>query len=357
MKVSIGAYLKDGPWGGGNLFFKNLKDFLEKKNHKVVNHLLDDDIDLILLTDPRKESESSSFTHEEIVKYKNKINSQVKVVHRINECDERKNTKGLNQFIYEANKCTDSTVFVSNWIKKLYYNQGFELEQPEVIMSGSNANIFNSINKKEWGKNEKLKIVTHHWGGNWNKGFDVYQLLDELLDDSEFSSLFEFTYIGNIPINFTFKNTRVIKPLSGKNLAEELKKNHVYITGSLNEPSGNHHIEGAMCGLPVLFINSGALPEYCGSYGIEFDIDNLQEKIYQIKEEYFDIIKNLRTYPFNSDRMCEEYESLFIKLIEKNENKKLRLNKINFLEKLKIILKRFIYLNFYNLFKKNKLWK
>ena len=25
MKISIGAYVKDGPWGGGNLFFENLK--------------------------------------------------------------------------------------------------------------------------------------------------------------------------------------------------------------------------------------------------------------------------------------------------------------------------------------------
>ena len=30
MKVSIGAYIKDGPWGGGNLFFQNLKKHLEQ---------------------------------------------------------------------------------------------------------------------------------------------------------------------------------------------------------------------------------------------------------------------------------------------------------------------------------------
>ena len=41
MKVSIGAHIKDGPWGGGNLFFKNIKNYLEANGHKVVNHLLD----------------------------------------------------------------------------------------------------------------------------------------------------------------------------------------------------------------------------------------------------------------------------------------------------------------------------
>ena len=99
MKVSIGAYIKEGPWGGGNLFFKNLKVYLESKGHKVINHLLDDDIDIILLSDPRKDSESSSFTDKEIIKYKKTFNPKVKIVHRINECDERKGTEGLNEFI------------------------------------------------------------------------------------------------------------------------------------------------------------------------------------------------------------------------------------------------------------------
>ena len=52
---------------------------------------------------------------------------------------------------------------------------------------------------------------------------------------------------------FKFKNSRHVKPLSGKNLSDELKTNHIYLTGSLNEPSGNHHIEGAQCGLPVIY--------------------------------------------------------------------------------------------------------
>ena len=55
MKISIGSKIIDGPWGGGNLFVKNFKNYLEDKNHEVINHLLDDDIDVILFTDPRKE--------------------------------------------------------------------------------------------------------------------------------------------------------------------------------------------------------------------------------------------------------------------------------------------------------------
>ena len=36
MKVSIGANIKEGPWGGGNLFVINLRNYLEKKGHEVI---------------------------------------------------------------------------------------------------------------------------------------------------------------------------------------------------------------------------------------------------------------------------------------------------------------------------------
>ena len=41
-------------------------------------------------------------------------------------------------------------------------------------------------------------------------------------------------------------------------LANELKKHDIYITASENEPSGNHHMEGALCGLPILYKDSGS---------------------------------------------------------------------------------------------------
>ena len=54
-----------------------------------------------------------------------------------------------------------------------------------------------------------------------------------------------------------------------KNL-ELLSKNHVYLTASINEPAGMHHIEGALSGLPIIYRNSGAIPEYCSDFGVSF---------------------------------------------------------------------------------------
>ena len=66
MKISIGTNIKEGPWGGGNLFAINLKNYLESNGCEVINHLFHNDIDIILLTEPRKTSESSAFTHIDV---------------------------------------------------------------------------------------------------------------------------------------------------------------------------------------------------------------------------------------------------------------------------------------------------
>ena len=83
MKVSIGTNVKDGPWGGGNLFAINLTNYLKEYNHEVVYNLDDNDIDIILLTEPRKTSESSAFTHLDVNNYLKFKNPNSIVIHRI----------------------------------------------------------------------------------------------------------------------------------------------------------------------------------------------------------------------------------------------------------------------------------
>lgn len=319
MKVSIGSKIVEGPYGGGNLFVENLSNYLKKKNIELIYDLSDHDIDIILMTEPRFESPTSSISRLEAKFYKKFVNPNVKIVHRINECDERKNTKKLNRKILKANKIADYTVFVSNWIKNIYENLGKTQNYSSVIMSGSNDLIFNNSNYKKWNGKEKIKIVTHHWGNNWNKGFEIYRAIDEKLSENSFSKMFEFTFIGNLPNGFEFKNTNYIKPLSGKNLANELKKNHIYLTGSINEPSGNHHIEGALCGIPLLYLNSGGTPEYCEGFGISFEKNNFFEKLDELVNTYDKYFIKVKDYPYKSETMCKEYHQLFDNLILNND--------------------------------------
>ncbi len=319
MKISIGTNIKDGPWGGGNLFAQNLKNYLLKKGHTVTTNLLADDIDLILITEPRRTSESSAYTNLDVLNYLKYVNSETLVVHRINECDERKGTNFVNKYLIEANKVADQTVFVSTWLKNLFLEQGINKKNNDVILAGANTEIFNDVGYLEWDKKTKLKLVTHHWGANWNKGFETYAKIDNLLAGDKWKEKIEFTYIGNIPKKFKFRNSTLLEPTSGLELAKLIKSNHVYITGSLNEPSGNHHIEGAQCGLPLMYINSGGMSEYCKGYGVEFSVDNLEDKITDMINNYDLYLEKVKNYKFSAEAMCRDYENLFINMLKKKE--------------------------------------
>ena len=319
MKISIGTQIKKGPWGGGNLFAINLSNFLISRGHNVVNELDDEDIDLILITEPRKTSESSSFTHLDVSKYIQAVKKDCLVVHRINECDERKNTNYVNQYLIEANKVADSTVFVSSWLKNLYLSQGMDKNNKKVILSGANKEIFNIKNFKPWDGVSKIKIVTHHWGSHWNKGFETYLKLDSLLGKQEYKDKLEFTYIGNLPKKIKLTNTRVVSPISGKDLANEIKKNNLYLTGSINEPSGNHHIEGGQCGLPLLYLESGGTIEYSKGYGVGFKEYDFEDKLKYIIKEYDSYASKMKDYPYDSIKMSENYENLFLEMFSSKE--------------------------------------
>ena len=311
MKISIGSHIIEGPWGGGNLFIINLSNYLIKEGHTVVYDLIDKDIDLILLTDPRgKNSSSSSFDHNEIESYVKNVNPNTAVVHRINECDERKQTKGLNNFYLQASQVADQIVFVSNWLRQIYLNLGMSSDNSSVILSGSDKDIFNSVDSFNWDKDKKLKIITHHWSPNINKGQAVYKLLDDLIGTKKWKDKIKFTYVGNISEDFNFNNTEVIPPKEGEELARIIKDHHLYVTGSINEPSGNHHIEAAQCGLPILYLDSGGTTEYCEGFGLAFTND-FESKLEKIIIEYDYFVKQMEKYTLNSDNMSEEYLSLF----------------------------------------------
>ena len=307
MKISIGAKIIDGPFGGGNAFIGNLVEFLRIKGIEVINHLNDVDIDFILLVNPLIGSSTSTFDHLDILRYQKFINPKSISIQRINECDERKKTNYVNSKIIKSNKYVDITIFVSDWLRRLYLDIGLNTKNTFVIKGGPKSKVFNSALHNKWNKKEKLKIVSHHWSGNWMKGFDTYKKIDHLISDKKWNDKIEFTYIGNLPKNFIFKNTRYLEPMNETDLSLELKRHHVYITGSLNEPSGNHHMEAAMTGLPILYINSGGIPEYCDNFGVEFELENLENRLDYLIQNYEKYYDNLKNYPYSFENAANEF--------------------------------------------------
>ncbi len=318
-KLSLGMRLQSGPWGGGNQFGCSLAEYLRHKGVEVYFDLSEPDLDLIVLTEPRAKLQSSAYSDRDVVKYLLRKNWRTIVVHRINECDERKGTTGVNRRLMRANACADHTVFISSWLRDLFLGHGLAMSECSVVLNGANRKVFNAEGYKRWDGSGKLKLVTHHWGGGYLKGFDIYERLDKMLSEPSFGEKIEFTFIGNVPAGVHFTNAHYIPPQSGAELAASIRSHHVYLTASQNEPAGMHHIEGALCGLPLLYRESGALPEYCSSFGVSFTAENFEQKLQEMIATYDGWVGRMKDYPNTAERMCEDYYHLFLELLERRD--------------------------------------
>ena len=321
MKIAINYQVQDGPWGGGNRFVANLIRALHDRGDTVTTALDSGDIDLILMIDPRWRNPAVTFQPGAIMRYVARRTSRAVVVHRINECDERKATRGLNRRLKRANYVADHTVFVANWMRRdLAVWQNKSDANSSVILNGADPATFHPNGYAPWDGAAALRLVTHHWGGHWMKGFDIYQRIDAMLTEPAWRDRIAFSYIGNLPQDFKFANATHIAPLDGTALADALRANHVYITASINEPGSNHQNEGALCGLPLLYRDSGALPEYCAGFGIEFVPDTFEPALEQMLREYVRFQPTMPDYPHVAARTTGQYIDLFDALIERRES-------------------------------------
>jgi glycosyltransferase involved in cell wall biosynthesis len=321
MKISMGIRLRAEPWGGGNQVGQALVRFLKNQQVEVCFNLRDRDIDLILLTEPNPKSESAAFNHWHIFRYLLFKNRKALVVHRINNSSEARDDpeKRFNRFRIRANRLVaDHTVFISNWLRERYRESGFSSPYNNVIYNGGDRNIWHC--RKAMSPGTRLRIVTHHWSTNPNKGFDMYEKLDRMLADKKWSDRIMFTYIGRLPEGLELQHSRYIPSLSGNRLADEIRKNDIYLTASRNEAAGMHHIEGALCGLPLLYIESGGIPEYCRNFGIGYTPETFENALAEMIRRYAELFQRMPDYPHTAETMSRHYLTLFEELLVQRDD-------------------------------------
>jgi glycosyltransferase involved in cell wall biosynthesis len=264
VKILLNRRPIEGPWGGGNLLVGAICKYFKEAGHIVV-HEFESGIDAIFMQDPRPGNTGISVN--QIVEWKSK-NPNVKIVHRVNECDARKATKGVDKFLSECSRYTDATVFVSNWMRDYHLSKMWNCNDVGVIYNGVDLDHFRKGDKLD---NGKINIVTHHWSSNRMKGFDTYEAIDRFVKDN---SDFTFTYIGREL--GTFKNTKIVKPLFGEELGKELSKYDLYISGSLWDPGPNHILESIACQIPTYVTSKGGgAVEFAGKSHTFENVDQL----------------------------------------------------------------------------------
>ena len=309
MKILFTLKPKNKASGGGNFFVNNLMAFLKDKNHSVVFNF-EDNIDLIIIINPIK-NKSNHISYNQVNDYK-KNNPNVKIIHRVNECDiKREKSINIEPKLLEAMKIADKVIFVSKWLEE-YFITKYKLKiNSTAILNGCNREHFFPKTKN---LSKKIKIVTHHWSDNFLKGFHIYNEIDKLLKKHK---NLEFVYIGRYNKNYTPKRIKLVPPKKGLELGSLLRDCDIYLTATQNEPGAMHYLEGISCGLPVLYCTGGGgVQEICYKYGEEFsDIDTFLEKLEVIKNNYNNYVNKIDYKYLSSERCCQQYYDEIIKLI------------------------------------------
>lgn len=284
MKIHILYPFVDGPWGGANQFLKATRDYfvsigayeenIQRADVVLFNSSPNSLVDLLA----------------EVFKLKREFPNKI-FVNRIDGpvffIRDRNSYIDKAFYLFNEHVC-DGTIFQSDWSKNKNYDLGMKKNNFETtILNAPNSNIFNCNNRVDFSKEKKVKLIVTSWSNNLKKGFNVYKWLDENLDFSKY----ELTFIGNSP--YKFKNIKSKKPMDSEALSMALRKHHIFITASQQDPCSNALIEALHCGLPAIGLNDGGHTEIIAKGG---EVFLNEEEIPKILEK---IVKGYRRYQSN----------------------------------------------------------
>jgi glycosyltransferase involved in cell wall biosynthesis len=296
-----------GPWGGSSAFVSQLAPVLERRGYDVVFGL-DGEIDLIVLVDPRV-GEHKPFGIDEIARYKER-RPETLILHRVNECDQRKATDFMDDLLRRANDLADFTVFISEWLRDYHAERWFDRSRPNaVVYNGADPAVFHPLGAEPFRRRERFRVVTHHWSHHALKGFDTYREIDGLIASGALPGV-ELWVIGNWPAEIRWKAAHTFAPTHGHDLAARLRRCHAYVTASLWEPCGMHHVEGAQCGLPLLYHeDGGGIVEAGRRYGLGFR-DDVASAVRSMRDGIEAYRRRVFEHMPSGDRMALEYADI-----------------------------------------------
>jgi glycosyltransferase involved in cell wall biosynthesis len=304
LRIAFNVKPVAGPWGGGNQFVAQLSAWLRARGH-TVSFRLWPWIERILLIAPRP-FQHVTFDVDAIRRFKERHPS-VTCVHRINQTSLGRGAANVDDLFRAANDVADETIFISAWVRDYFAARWFDPGRPHtVIHNGADPSLFYPA-PDAWSSGAPLRIVTHHWSDNRNKGFATYQEIDRLIAAGELPG-YELTVVGRWPGGVTWRAAKTIAPLPPRALGDELRRHHLYLTAAVAEAGGMHHIEGAQCGLPLVYHeDGGGVVELARQYGVGFRADDVRSALVTARRCYGELRERVLRLAPSGARMCEEY--------------------------------------------------
>lgn len=303
VQVYMNRRVVRGPWGGGNNFVKAYHELAERPGIELLrDQTLSGNPDTMLLVG--LENDGSDIGVEQAIMYKLYVKPACQLVLRVNECDARKGTSHMDAALLTVSEHVDGTVFVSRWMQDHFNALGWACKNQAVIVNGVERSVFRPGQRPN---NGKLNIVAHHWSDNPLKGADIYEEIDRLV--GEHPDKLAFTYIGRHKCGF--RHTRVVSPLGGKALGDELGKHDVYVSASRFDPGPNHVLEALACDLPTfVHRDGGGSVEFAGAAQAYNSWDELRGFLMTVKPGQ--VMKNVDPTPLNDWQTCVAEYNAFL---------------------------------------------
>lgn len=246
------------PGGGGHQFLRALVRELEERGLEVELNRISGDTPACLLN-------SFNFDSRRLRRF---ARSGCRVVHRVDGPIGlyRGFDDGTDGRIERINhELAQATVVQSRFSLDAHRELGIELQAPVVVRNAVDPAIFRPPSAREPLRGRKVRVVAVSWSDNPNKGLETFSWLDEHLDWDRY----ELTFVGNS--SKRFEQIRTLAPVPSVALADELRRNDLYIAASRNDPCSNALLEALACGLPAAYLASGGHPELVGEAGLPFE--------------------------------------------------------------------------------------
>lgn len=314
MRVLVNFAPRPGPYGGANSFLRTLRRELEARGVAFTRDPTEP-VDVALL--------NALTENLELAQVRAVAERGIPVVHRKTGYrgrgvpELRAEIDGVivgDRLQVELDPYVTHTIFQSVYSRDVFLASGF-VGASTVQPNGVDPAIFNTIvtprlrgprSRAWWQHGEPLRVVISTWSTDESKGFPYYRDLDRTLAGR---SDVEVTLVGRVPDGTRFDAIRVVSPKAAPRLAALLKTQHVLLQLTAWESCSNALLEGINCGLPAVYLDSGANDEIGSPYGVAWG-GSLDEALERLLPRYEEIVARIPDNPYRIGLVADRYLSI-----------------------------------------------
>lgn len=315
MRVYMNFREVRGAYGGANAFQRTLRRALEQRGVRVTTRV-GDRYDVALL---------NALTNGIDLEFVRSVAERAPVVHRkvgyrVSGGPElRRQVGGVvegDRLQVEFTPHVTHTVFQSRYSRDVFLGSGFD-GPFTVVHNGVDEEIFTPWERRGplrrrralrpfWDGRSPLRVVISSWSTDPNKGFEDYAAIDRALAGRDDVVL---SFVGRLPDGLAFRNIRALEARPARALAALLRQNDVLLQLARYETCSNALIEGLNCGLPAIYLDSGANGEVADAYGVPYEGDFFAA-LDSVRRRYDELVARVLENPYRASTVVERYEAI-----------------------------------------------